>query len=349
MAYPEDVQKLINTAASLYASKDYSAAADKYAEACEKAAAASGSEDADLLFLYGKALFQCAVANSQVLGGVTGGDEKPDDEEAPTEKDSRFQFSEEVPLAEEDDVSEDEGPQKAEESDSEDDQDENEAEEEEQTDFEVAWEILDLTRTLFEAQLAEFDEKDDVKKTEPLLQSESEEPSDPQTLIRKKLADVYDILGEVSLEAENFQQAATDLESSLKLRELLYPIGNGLLSESHYKLSLAFEFCVEDPESTAKAIKQMELAIASMRAAASGVDTDLLQDMKVRLADLKKDPEEKMKEEKDRIIEGILGQAAPTAAPKEAPAPAAVNDLTSMVKKRKPSAGKLVNGKRAKK
>ncbi|KAK6198861.1 uncharacterized protein RJT21DRAFT_122517 [Scheffersomyces amazonensis] len=390
MSYSEEISKVIAEGSRLYSSKNYDSASEKYGEACEKYSEQNGKEDANLLLLYGKALFQSAVSKSEVFGGNPGattneeGDNGEDngkkDEEDDGEEDGKFQFYDAAPLAEEEveGEAEGEGPVPAEEDDDEDEEDEEEKEalttngngqEEEgdgqdQSDFEVAWEILDLARSLFEEQLEELGDK---KLKPPYLQSDKEETSNEFIIITKKLSETYDLLGEVSLEAENFPQSAIDLENCLNLRLKLYnPINSALISESHYKLSLALEFCVEDPKSKGKAVEQMKLAIESVkRRNENETDEDkrkdneeLLNDLKLRYQELQRDETEAFKAEQVDIIKGILGEATSdngssstpsanssaavintlTGVKKKTPASAVpVNDLTSITKKRKPT------------
>lgn len=349
MSYSPEVAGFIAEGSQLYALKDFDQAATKYADACSAYNEENGADDADLLLLYGKALFQSGVAKSGVLGGVGNDEEREEKKEEEEEENDNFQFEEGV--AEEEEVDE-EDPKEEEAHESEQSEDEganeegdaNEDEDDQpdQTDFEASWDILDLARTLFSKALEDLPKEEAV----PLLKSDDEEPTSKYVVTLRKLSETYDLLGEVSLESENFPQAASDLESCLSLRKQLYnPQLLALVSESHYKLSLALEFCVEDPELRLKAAEQMKLAIdciklrnATETDIAKKKDTEeLLRDLGERYKELKRDPEEELKAQQMDIIQGILGGVAPVAANdlstmvKKKP----VNDLSSMVKKRK--------------
>ncbi|ODQ80016.1 hypothetical protein BABINDRAFT_36049 [Babjeviella inositovora NRRL Y-12698] len=332
MSFSPEISTLIADGAKLYAAQEFEQSADKYAEACQVYNEQAEADNADLLFLYGKTLFQAAVSKSEVFGGsAEQNDDENENEDAKTAKESgMFQFSEDVPLAEEED---DAFEKAAEEENSE---EEEEPEGEDQTDFEVAWEILDLARTLFEKQLHDAQKEAPAAETViPLLKSDTEEPVSPVVTLKKKLSETYDLLGEVSLEAENFKQAALDFEQTLVLRLELYPALSSLVSESHYKLSLALEFCVDDATARARAVEQMELALVSVKARielSGELDDELVQDLEDRVAELKKDPVAEMEAEKLRIMQGILGEATGEEKPVSS---APVNDLTGMVKKRK--------------
>lgn len=78
--YSTEVAKLISEGSRAYSSKDFDLASEKYGEACEEYSKShQGNEDADLLFLYGKAVFQSGVSKSEVFGG------KPAEPEVETE------------------------------------------------------------------------------------------------------------------------------------------------------------------------------------------------------------------------------------------------------------------------
>lgn len=129
-----------------------------------------------------------------------------------------------------------------------------------------------------EAESKEAESKEDKpeEKEVPKLDiTKSVVPSgDEAKALHTALADTYDLLGEVSLESESFAQAARDLRSSLDLKLELYPVESTLISEAHYKLSLALEFAAagEDVSESDKmkgreeAAVEMEKAIASCRA-----------------------------------------------------------------------------------
>ncbi|KAK3061275.1 hypothetical protein LTS18_006634, partial [Coniosporium uncinatum] len=177
---PADQKSLaeIATKANLeYGLKRYNEAADLYSTAVEKQAEQNGemaSENAELLYLYGKCLFKVAVANSDVLGGKVAGEKKP---EKPAKKaaangeGSSKTVLEAAKQEENDAVSTgveakvDDAPASSNnpffsvtgmenwESDEEEDGDGEAAEEEQEDDFANAYEILDMARTLFERRL----------------------------------------------------------------------------------------------------------------------------------------------------------------------------------------------------
>lgn len=349
MVYSDAITELVGAGAKAYAHKEYEAAADKYAEACERYNEENSSEDPDLLFLYGNALYQHTVMNSQILGegtGVNGGD--AEEEEAKDDDDKakgNFQFYDDGPLAEEEEADEEKKEEEEEhpkDDEEEEDDEQEQPQQEEQSDFEVAWEILDLTRSLFEDRLKNLEsESKDI--TIPYLQSDKDESDNEYVKTLKKLSETYDILGEVSLEAENFEQAAVDLMKALELRlKLFNPRNSALISEAHYKLSLALEFCVETPDLRVRATQEMKKAIESVELRISHEQDankvkeykELIKDLTVRYQELKRDPDEELQQQKAEILLGILGQVASSAASKEESV-TGINDLTAGIKKKK--------------
>lgn len=168
------IDQLIAQGNKCYALSSYEEAADKYAQASEEVSKANGEDsprNADVMFLYGRTLFKIAMQKSQVLGAGSG--EVPQHEVAKKETDvgsnaNAANFSFEGDAAEDDDEFEDVPAQQDADATSEDD-------------FQTAWEILDLARLSYRKQI---DSKQDTAKEE----------------MTKRLAETYDILGEIALE-----------------------------------------------------------------------------------------------------------------------------------------------------
>ncbi|XP_030751933.1 protein HGV2 [Sitophilus oryzae] len=83
--------------------------------------------------------------------------------------------------------------------------------EEEPSDLQVAWEVLELAKKIFE-------NKED----------------------KKSLADTLIVLGEVSLESENFESAINDVKKGLEIQKELFPKDSRTVAESFYKLGMAY-------------------------------------------------------------------------------------------------------------
>jgi len=255
-----------------YATKDYPLSSDLYAQACELQKEIHGENNpnnAHLLYLYGRSLYRVAIDKSDVLGVPTGDKEdKPASEngkdkdlaaisEEPEDKADKlveakkasglFQFQGDENFDDE----EEEGA-------------EGEGEEEEDEDeMGAAWEVLDLARVFFEKQLAASTEDKETTAENKEDKEEFTIPKlNPQQIKDTKtmLADVYDLLGEVSLESENFPQATKDFDSALTLKNDLYPIESTLISEAEFKMALALEFSASGDLSPEDATKLREAA-----------------------------------------------------------------------------------------
>ena len=121
-----------------------------------------------------------------------------------------------------------------------DDAEDAEAEEEED-DFAIAYEILDTARILMARQIENL--QDGLGKGKGKEHSDQSHPSQKEIRsINERLADTHDLQAEISLENERFQDAISDSRASLELKKALYEPYDGLVSEAHYKLSLALEF-----------------------------------------------------------------------------------------------------------
>ncbi|KAF3145236.1 hypothetical protein TWF569_005311 [Orbilia oligospora] len=315
---PQKLATISAEAAKEYAHKNYSKAAELYATAAELQALVNGEENpqnADLLYLYGRSLYHCGLEKSDVLGTGVGNSEaarekKRAQQEGGAEggketgkgkgKAKRKTGTGDEELKESDklkkggvfsfqgddnyDVDDDE--------DYEDIDDENTAGgegegegEEDDDDFTLAWNILDLARVFFNKRLEAATE-------------------DPETLkkIKERLAD-----------------ACVDLEESLKIKLELYPTESTLITEAHYKLSLALEFASQgggegdadnevSPEEQKKgrdeAVKHMKSAIASCKKRVEAEETAIKSADGDKVGDKPKDEAEKSVEEgKDLVKE----------------------------------------------
>ena len=254
-----------------YSVKDYNAAADLYSQATELQAEINGelsSQNADLLYAYGRCLYHVAVKNSDVLGSKVAGEKRDEGEKKPGSKKQKEdkmideadgqqkRIAEEVvtkvveskdgpiqPGAEADRGSKPYFQFKGDENFDTSDEGEEEgagtgvvdAENvEEEDDFANAYEVLDLARVLLVKNLGEVEDRSGKGK-------EKCESQQVQQL-KERLADTYDLQAEISLEGERFPDAVVDLRSALELKKVLFPQESSLVAEAHFKLSLALEF-----------------------------------------------------------------------------------------------------------
>ncbi|CAG7917435.1 unnamed protein product [Penicillium olsonii] len=357
---------LIARAAAKDATKDHDSASELYSQATELQAELNGElsvENADLLYAYGKSLYNVAVSKSDVLGSkvagepesgttsstnapatsksssATGGNlvkdaianpaqsssAKPKKESEPTTSKPLFQFTGDENFVDSESEDEDAG--------------EQDEEAEEDDDFANAFEVLDLARVLYLKKM-EAAETDGGKGKSTELSSDTKQ-------LMERLADTHDLQAEISLEAERFSDAVSDLKTVLELRNSLYPLEDPSVAECHYKLSLALEFAsVQQPEEDSgekpkvdeemrnESATEMERAIESckLRMAqeekklASEKDEDedkanatkrkianvkeIVTDMEQRLVDLRRPPVsiEENDESNEAMLKGVLGQ-----------------------------------------
>ncbi|RMZ69954.1 histone h1-binding [Pyrenophora seminiperda CCB06] len=247
----EKLDELSQAASIHYATKNFSAAAENYANAVEIQAELNGEmapENAELLFYYGRALYKVAVAKSDVLGNKVAQEEKkkkkPKAKKATKTDESGEGASASAPIPEKKEESAatkpyfqltgDENWTDSEEEDE--DMEGDEQEEDDDDDFGNAYEIFELARVLYEKQLEslESDVSDKGKGKAEL--------SPRARTIKERIADCHGFLTEISLENERFHDAISDARASLSLQKELYPFSHENVTEAHYSLSLALEF-----------------------------------------------------------------------------------------------------------
>ncbi|KAM9904320.1 hypothetical protein OXX69_007600 [Metschnikowia pulcherrima] len=367
--YSAKVTEHINQGAKLFASKEYEQAASQYADACAAFNEEHSRDDPDLLLQYGKSLFEDAMAKSSVLGGISGMRAKADAEkeanqlenpEEEEQEDDGFAFHEGVAEEEEEESDHDENDIKnsenggeqgsldaanedasADEGNASDDSEE-EGEEESETEFEAAWKVLESARLLYEDEVKKHEEEKKQLK-EPYLDSDADVPKTKYVESLKKLADTFDLLGEVSMESENLPQASSDFKQCLDLRQQLYHKDSSAhIASAHVKFASAAGFFYTTREEAAKSIKQA-IKITENLAKAADADADkkndytsMLGELNDKYAELTRDISEEQ-DEQQRMMQTIMSQFMGSGSA-EAPAEsvsAAVNDLSAMVKKRK--------------
>ncbi|XP_077549115.1 nuclear autoantigenic sperm protein isoform X2 [Haemaphysalis longicornis] len=119
--------------------------------------------------------------------------------------------------------------------------------EEEVPNLQLAWEVLELAKIIFQKQ--------------------AEEGGENSRECRLKVADVLLKLGEISLESDNCEQAVEDLGQCLAIqRELLEP-DSRQVAETHYQRGLAFSFGGQYPEAVddfRAAVRVLELRVENL-------------------------------------------------------------------------------------
>ncbi|KAM9929555.1 hypothetical protein OXX80_009645 [Metschnikowia pulcherrima] len=237
--YSKKVSDFVNHAVELSKKMKYEQAASKYADACATFKEENSCDDFDLLVQQGKMLLEAGIVKKSALGGLramraevaaerranllnhpeksdkaegeksAGGNSSVKDspvenspiKDSPVEdssvKDSSVRDSSDRRSFDED-LSDEEF---SDEEFSDEDDCEEEWEEENPTEFEAAKKVLKQAISLYEKEYTKHEE-DAKSLTEPYLNSDADVPKSRFVEIVKKLADTYDLLGDVSTELE---------------------------------------------------------------------------------------------------------------------------------------------------
>ena len=259
----------------------------------------------------------------------------------------------------------------------EDEEPEGEDEEDDQDDFADAYEMLDIARVLYlrKLEILEQNALDDSDKGK-YIPSVNLTPAVRE--VKSRIADIHDLQSEVLLEGEKYSEAVEDLQKCLALQEELQQPESSLLAECHYKLSLALEFSSQSQKRDAdgnpvgditidwdirnraitqqeKAIESCKLRVAKETEKAEAMDkgsekdklladaedvNEMISEMELRLADLRKPPvnvkEEQMREEISGILGSVLGKTEGEQKEQLARATEGARDIGGLVKKKKP-------------
>ncbi|KAI1194685.1 hypothetical protein F5X97DRAFT_335842 [Nemania serpens] len=377
------------------------------------------TENADALFLYGRCLFKIGQSKSDVLGGRAPAEKKKKKptnadkpktqmpEAASSKANTIREISPKVVstvvdgvavVAEITDITEEKisdakkplfqfnGDENFEDSDDDEQADDDEGqeaedEEEEEGDLAVAFEILELSRVLFEKQLQE------ITATEGSDEDIAEGENKLVRHTKERLSEIHELLAEIYLEDEKFPEAVGDCRATLKYNKELYPEDSEYIAEAHFKLSLALEFAsmtmrsdddgdeagpqtvdesmrTEAAEELSKAIESTklklqnkEVELATSHAPEDNDETrrqitdikEVIADMEQRLTDLLKPPVD-MNAALGRALGGALGEElSAEQAARVGEAKKNAKDLSGLVRKKakeEPKPADESNGKR---
>ncbi|KAF8311404.1 hypothetical protein DL93DRAFT_2139663 [Clavulina sp. PMI_390] len=215
---PVTIESAADLAKRAFALGKFEEAVGFYATALELMAEKYGEnapESADMLFAYGKALLENAIAQSAVLGKEEPNPDAEEEEDKVTaKKASKFVFEGDgedvVEFKQDGDAEGEEEEEEEPQAGGDDDAPED--------DFNAAWEVLDLARALYEKQ-----------------------PNANSDETQLKIADTYITLGDISLETEKFDQAIADFTEGLKIKTAILPKHSRQITEAHYKLGLVLD------------------------------------------------------------------------------------------------------------
>merc|ERR1711862_701611 len=227
-------------------------------------------------------------------------------------------------------------------------------EEEDPSNLQLAWEMLELAKTIFTKH------------------ADSLETMDPIRLdLESKLSETYQTLGEVSIENENYPQAIEDLTMCLRRRQDLLPEDSRCIAETHYRLGVALGFNAQFDEAVnalSDAIGVLEKRISLLKESKESEDPSkkkdafytrdreieeiqgIIPEIREKIADTKDMQEETIKKIGDkRLLGDAFAAAAAKAVEQEKPEASTENggeaatsskaagNISHLVKKRKKS------------
>ncbi|VDB99901.1 unnamed protein product [Peniophora sp. CBMAI 1063] len=370
---PQTVEQCVELAKRAFALKKYEDAVGHYATALEKATEQHGAEDApelaDLYLAYGKALLENAIATSDVLGknGDKDGAE-PEEEIDPAKAGKLFSFSgdgdegdaavdlfaEAAKAVAEADAAEASGEGQGE--DDEDEEDDGEPED----DFNAAWDALELARSIYEKRADEGelvrlaladtlislgDVSLETEKFEQAITDYSaglQHKKDLLPLSSRQIAEAHYKLSMVlDLTSGRLSDAIIHAQLALESVEArLVELQNGLATAPDAASTSAAP--APEPEQDAKgkgkakAVTQDDVASLSKSQIEAEIKEleGLKEDLALKVAELKTSPNEIHTTSAPELAEKALDQEL-NGAGAPATAPAQVNDLSGMVKKKK--------------
>lgn len=237
--------ELVTQGIRAYHMQNYPTAVQALSLASEMLAAEHGDKHdslGDVYYYYGKALLELSREESEPLGdAVTKKIEEDSDSDeadtAPEEETAAEKKPEEAKVVngevkENGEAGPSSGEKKA-------DGDSTEDGEEEPSDLQVAWEVLELAKIIYENR------------------GESG---------KRNLAETLVVLGEVSLESENFESAVTDIARGLEIMLEFKEKNQRVLAETHYKLGMALSTNSQVDEAVDQFNSSLDLLKARIKA-----------------------------------------------------------------------------------
>lgn len=307
-----EIKKLVGEGEAAMAAKYYETAVEHFADACKLYWEKHGDDNPDLLYLYGNAIFRFAQEQVQMFN-TENVDSKQQQkainmdnvqlEPLDEQEDPQPGSSKAEELDNHKDKAEQEGPEK-------DGEEENEDEaqdiQDEDDDFTTAWKIIDTCRVLYTKKL-------------PVAEDRG--------AIEKKLANVYTLLGDISIEDDEPGKAAPDYASALELKKKFLPEDSEDLVSAYYFAGLAYELTNESLEDLKSALKYYDSAVQTAKKAKT--PANLVTEMRQKVHDLRRE-----------INDTRAKNAAPSSSGK--PAQSLVSDVLETAK----DVGGLVKRKR---
>ncbi|CAH1112667.1 unnamed protein product [Psylliodes chrysocephalus] len=190
--------------------------------------------------------------------------------------------------------------------------------EEEPTDLQVAWEVLELAKKIFQKQ---------------------------GSSAKKCLADTLTVLGEVSLESENFESAINDINEGLAIQKDIFAKDSRTVAETYYKLGIAYstnsqiEEAVKSFDSSLEYLKNRIAHLEKQDDKKDEIEEEikeiksLIPDIQEKITDMKTYKDEALKKIVSAVTEGTKAEIAVPSSSSSKPA----TNISHLVKrKRKP-------------
>ncbi|CAG9836633.1 unnamed protein product [Diabrotica balteata] len=188
--------------------------------------------------------------------------------------------------------------------------------EDEPTDLQVAWEVLELAKKIFQKQ---------------------------GTTAKKNLAETFIVLGEVSLESENFESAVNDITEGLKIQKDIFAKDSRTVAETYYKLGVAYSTNTQIDEAITSFNSSLEylnnriVHLESVEDKKDEVDEEikeiksLIPDIQEKVTDMKTYKDEALKNIVSAMTEGIKSDKPAPSTSSSKPA----TDISHLVKRKR--------------
>ncbi|KAL3274459.1 hypothetical protein HHI36_015845 [Cryptolaemus montrouzieri] len=293
----KNAKELLSQGIRAFVLQDYTVAVQALGKASELLVSEHGDDLheslGDVYFYYGKALLALSRQEAEPLGdAVPKGDDGSEEEEEEEDEEVDNSVNEEkdktgdTEAAKEDEAkieagaseekTEDGANGKTEENggtESTDPKDDND----EPTDLQVAWEVLELAKKIFEKK---------------------------GSTGKKQLAETLTALGEISLESENFEAAISDMKDGLAIQQEIYSKDSRKVAETCYNLGVAFSTnsqLDEAIEAFNKSLEYLKTRIDVLEKQGDGEEEikeikELIPELLEKIADIKGYKEEVCKE-----------------------------------------------------
>merc|ERR1712059_149177 len=175
---------------------------------------------------------------------------------------------------------------------------EAEKEGEEVSNPQLAWEMLELAKTI----LVKHAESIQVVCSQD--ENEAEEKANLKNSIENRISDTFQTLGELSIENENYAQAIEDLETSLKRRQEMMPEDSRCIAETHYQLGVAKGFNMQFDDavkSLEESINVLQLRVDRLKSQTESTDPSKAKDINYTRENEIKEIEALIPEVKEKI------------------------------------------------